>query len=221
MGEELEFRELLKDKKIPILVLDQKWHRLFDAEGKPKRVKVLEKQLNQLLARQGRLTQETKELKRLKSTLMGNIMINMEGTGENVSALFKKKLDEDKRLIGEINQRLEKYEEELADIPIKLDEYNKELMILSMEYCYDTLRSNSEEINEISQWIKQVRIDLKKNILIKQNREINSRAIYSYLHDIFGPGVVDMFDLKNSDIQLSIPDKRDVDEYTEITKDIR
>ena len=58
-----------------------------------------------------------------------------------------------------------------------------------------------EEIKEIDAWIKQVRIDLKKNIIKKQNREINSKEIYSYMHDIFGAEIIDVFDLKEEEEQ--------------------
>ena len=37
-------------------------------------------------------------------------------------------------------------------------------------------------------------MDLKKNIIRKQNRDINNREIYAYLHDIFGPSTLDLFD---------------------------
>ena len=62
-------------------------------------------------------------------------------------------------------------------------------------------RTNDEEIKEIDAWIKQVRIDLKKNIIKKQNREINSKEIYSYMHDIFGAEIIDVFDLKEEEEQ--------------------
>ena len=50
------------------------------------------------------------------------------------------------------------------------------------------------------------RIDLKKNIIKKQNREINSRQIYAYMHDIFGAEMMDVFDLDNGDVDLRILD---------------
>ena len=62
-------------------------------------------------------------------------------------------------------------------------------MLLSMEYFYSKIRVNQEEAQEIDAWIKQVRVDLKKNIIKKQNREISNREIYNYLHDILGPEV--------------------------------
>jgi hypothetical protein len=41
-----------------------------------------------------------------------------------------------------------------------------------------------------------VRIELKKNIIRKQNRDINNREMYSYLHDILGPEVLNLFDIE-------------------------
>jgi hypothetical protein len=65
-----------------------------------------------------------------------------------------------------------------------------------MDYFYEKLRVNQQESTEIDEWIHQVRIDLKKNIIRKQNRDINNREIYAYLHDILGPQVLDLFDIQ-------------------------
>ena len=101
-----------------------------------------------------------------------------------------------KRLIDELNQKTEAAEEELLEIPKQIKAENSTLMLLSMEYFYSKIRVNQEEAQEIDAWIKQVRVDLKKNIIKKQNREINNREIYNYLHDILGPEVLDLFDLQ-------------------------
>ena len=63
---------------------------------------------------------------------------------------------------------------------------------------------NQSESKEIEDWINQVRIDLKKNIIRKQNRDINNREIYAYMHDIFGPDVLDLFDVQYEEV---FPDK--------------
>ena len=36
-------------------------------------------------------------------------------------------------------------------------------------------------------------------IIRKQNRDINNREIYAYLHDIFGPSTLDLFDIHYED----------------------
>lgn len=192
-----EFENAIRNKKVPILVLDQKWHRLFAIQGKTDEIKEAEANLNALLARQGKLNNDLKEYKKLKNKLMDNIVQNMDGSNKEITDEQRQKnQDDDKRLIDELNQKTEAAEEELPEIPKQIKAENSTLMLLSMEYFYSKIRVNQEEAQEIDAWIKQVRVDLKKNIIKKQNREINNREIYNYLHDILGPEVLDLFDLQ-------------------------
>lgn len=186
--DEESFKEAVRHAKIPVLVLDQKWHRLFALSGKPDEVKDLEKELNELLVQQGKLNNEQKELKRLKNRLMTNIVQNIDHAGDDAMA-------NDKRLIDETNAKIEANEDELLDIPNRIKETDAALMLATMRFCYTKLRSNSQEAAEISDWIRNVRVELKKNIIRKQNREINNKEIYSYMHDIFGKDVMDLFDI--------------------------
>lgn len=207
--EEKDFESALKDKKVPILVLDQKWHRLFALSGKPENVLAIESELNRLIERQGQLNNDLKDLKKLKNKLMDNIVVNMAGTHEeNSGAIESKKLEEDKRLIDDVNTKIEEAEDELLELPKLIRDKNETLMIATMDFCYDKLRSNMKEADEIAEWISQVRRDLKKNIIKKQNREINNRQIYSYMHDIFGPSVIDLFDLVQEDVDEKLEKKQ-------------
>lgn len=188
MKEQRDFKSALIGKTVPLLVLDQKWHRLFAVHGKTDEIKELELKLNNLLAEQGRLNNRLKELKKLKNRLLDEIVQGMEGN--------QTKIDENKCLIDEINDKIDECEETLMDIPREIRETNDALMLLSMNYFYEKIRVNQTESTEIEEWINQVRIDLKKNIIRKQNRDINNREIYTYLHDIFGPEVINIFDIK-------------------------
>jgi hypothetical protein len=195
-----DFKSALINKTIPNLTLDQKWHRLFAIHGKPDEVKELEAKINGLIATEARLNQRLKELKKLKSQLLNNIVQNMDNSKEGEAlALREKKQEENKRLVDEANQKIDECEDELADIPFQIREANEELMLRSMDYFYEKLRVNRAESLEIEEWINQVRVDLKKNIIRKQNRDINNREIYEYLHDIFGASVIDIFDIKYDD----------------------
>lgn len=196
MKDDEEFKKALTDKQIPVLVLDQKWHRLFAVHGKPEEIRQTESDLNALLARQGKLNEDLKQLKKVKKQLMESIVVNMDGTtSQHLDAQREKKLDEDKRLIDETNAKMEETEDELLEIPKQIRDTNRTLMLQSMGYFYEKIRVNYQESQEIDDWIKQVRIDLKKNIIRKQNRDINNREIYAYLHDIFGPSILDLFDI--------------------------
>ena len=185
MGEH-DYSAAIAKIKVPMLILDQKWHRLFALGGKPSTVKELETRENDLLKREAELKKELKDLKKVKENLMSSVMTNMEGTSDLVS----KKLDDDKRLLEECKERIDSAEDELMDIPNQTDEVNKQLMLASMDYCYDKLRTNSQEAEEITNWIKDIRVQLKKNVIRKHNREINNKEIYSYMHDVFGMEVL-------------------------------
>ena len=190
-----EFRKALEHKKLPLLVLDQKWHRLFAIHGKTDEIRNAETELNNLLARQGKLNSDLKDYKKVKNQLMDEIVQNMEGSDGNASDKEKVR-DKDKRMIDELNERIDAAEAELLELPQKMKQGNENLMILSMEYFYAKIKINTQESKEIEEWINQVRIDLKKNIIKKQNRDINNREIYAYLHDICGPQVLDLFDVE-------------------------
>ena len=196
MHSEEEFRAAVRNTKVPVLVLDQKWHRLFAVHGKTEEIKGAESEINGMLARQGKLNTDLKEYKKLKGKLMDSIVQNMNGTESGTDAVKEKKLDEDKRMIDELNGKIAVCEDELLELPAKIHSANEQLMLLSMDYFYAKLRVNQEEAKEIADWIKQVRIDLKKNIIRKQNREINNREIYAYLHDIFGADILNLFDIQ-------------------------
>ncbi len=201
---ERDFESAIAKIKVPMLILDQKWHRLFALGGKPDVVKELEAKESDLLKREAELKKELKDLKKVKENLMSSVMTNMEGTSDLVS----KKLDDDKRLLEECKDRIAAAEEELLDLPGQTEEINRQIMIKTMDYCYDKLRTNSSEAEEITNWIKDIRVQLKKNVIRKHNREINNKEIYSYMHDVFGMEVLNLFDMQNGDFYIGIADDK-------------
>lgn len=188
-----KFSEALLGKNIPILTLDNKWYRLLD-EGGRAMVKDLEEELNALLKRQGKLNTETKEIRRLKKKLMNDIVTKVDELSQSNNSKLEKEIEDNKRLIAECNEKLESYQEELIDLPRAIDQINIKLMLFTMEYCYDTMRDNEEQINAIAEWVAQVRVELKKNLVRKQEMEYKNQEIYAYMNDVFGAEVMDLFD---------------------------
>lgn len=182
----------LEGKKIAAVTLDHKWHQLFTRVDKTRKIIEKEQELNELLRRQGKCNTETKSIKKIKKKLMDEIVNLME----KQDAASIKKTEENKRLINECNEKMEQYADELLELPKQIDEVNKELMIETMRICYDNMRLNDHHIKEISKWITEVRVELKKNVVRKQEMEIANQEIYSFMHDIFGSDVIDIFDMK-------------------------
>lgn len=190
------FKPALSGRKIPVLTLDNKWHQLFTKAEPDRELKRLENELNTLLKKQGKANTEIKELKKLKNRLMGEIVhLADEATGGK-DKNAEKKLEENTKLINECNEKTQEYEDQLMELPREIDRVNKELMIKTMEICYDTLKRNKEEIDETSKWISSVRVELKKRLIRKQEQEQMNQDIYTYMHNVFGPEVIDMFDLE-------------------------
>lgn len=189
-----QFSEALQGKKIPILTLDNKWYRLLDEEAR-KSISGTEEQLNALLKRQGKLNTETKDIKKLKKKLMGEIVTMADEVEQNGDAGLTKKLEQHKKMVEECNERLEEYQDELLELPREIDRLNFELMLATMDCCYTTMQENTDEIQEISKWVKDIRIELKKQLVRKQEMEQRNHAIYSYMHDVFGAEVLELFDM--------------------------
>ncbi|MBQ8527623.1 MAG: hypothetical protein IJ429_04040 [Lachnospiraceae bacterium] len=201
------YKPALAGKNIPILTLDNKWHRLFTQTEISPQIIEKEKQLKELLKRQGKLNNECKKLRGIKTKLRDEIVSLMDGGNESAAA--QKKQEENKRLIEDCNDRLKADQEELLDVEKDINSVNYDLMLLSMEVCYEAIRDNTAEIEQIDKWINQMRIDLKKNVVRKQEKEIYNQNLYSYMHDIFGPEVIEIFDMKyNPAEKAPVKDKK-------------
>ncbi len=186
----------LEGKNIPILTLDNKWHRLFTQTGISDEILKQEEVVNELLKKQGKANNDIKDYKKLKQKLMNEI-VNMMGEDDKpVHEDFAQKQAENKRLIEDCNEKIDETQDRLLDIDTEIYRENRKLMLMSMEVCYAAIKENTEEIKVIEQWINEIRIELKKNVVRKQEKEMNNEELYTYMHDIFGPEVIEIFDMQ-------------------------
>lgn len=195
------YEQALKGKNIPILTLDNKWYKLFKNLADYPEILELVRQLNDLLKRQGKLNTETKSIKALKKKLMGEIVPMVDELEQNQDDSLEKKIDENKRLIEECNEKLDAYQDELMELPILIQNANHQLMLATMDYCYESMQSNTEDIIAIAKWITDIRVELKENLVKKQEMELYNHQMYSYMHDIFGAEVINLFDMKYNPLE--------------------
>lgn len=191
------FEPALIGKKIPILTLDNKWHQLFTQSEYTPEIKQMEHELNDLIKRQGKVIDENKEIKKLKKKLMDEIVVIADELVRDPSSKkLEKRQDECKRLLTECNEKMDANEEEMVELPRQINHLNKKLMLATMDVCYRRLQKSTQELNEIEDWIGNVRRELKKKIIRKQEKEATINKLYSYMHDIFGPEVIELFDMQ-------------------------
>jgi len=184
--------------QIPIVVLDERWHQMFNVIEKPKLVKDLEDEVNALLKKQGQVNNDLKEVKKIKNKLMQEIVEQMEVSGENSEKNQKrnKTMEKNQKLILECNEKLEALEDEQFEIPHKLRDANEKLIVAGMEIAYIHLQKGKEEEKRLTNWIAKARIELRKQMLLKQETEDNNVMIYNNMHDILGAQLMEVLDNK-------------------------
>ena len=191
-----KFKSALVGKKIPILTLDNKWHRLFTQTEFTSELKSMEKDLNDLLKRQAKVNTEHKELKRLKKKLMDEVVILADAMKDHPTKKHDKEMAEHKRLIEECSEKIDDCEEEMVELPRQINQLNNQLMLITMDVCYRKLKQSTEELSEIEEWIGGIRRELKKKVVRKQEKEAVINKLYGYMHDIFGAEVIELFDME-------------------------
>ena len=168
--------ELLKNsdvfKNIPILTLDERWYHLINEKNKTDEIAYWEKQVNELI-------------KTLKKQLINDVVENMED--DDSSRQKQKRMSQNQRLIQESNDKIASLEDELLEVPRELARANEKLLTETLKACYDRMNANTEDIEVLDKWINATRVKLKKNILIKQDKETVNNNMYSLIHDIIGP----------------------------------
>lgn len=189
------FKPALEKTKVPILTLDNNWHRLFTQTNATSEIKKLEKKLNELLKEQGKVNTEEKKLKAVKRKLMDEIIQLADRYDGQRDDAVQKTMDRRKEMVEECNKRLEDLAEENQNIPQEIEKVNYQLMLKTMELCYKRLEENRKEIEYYEKWIQDIRVQLRENIIRKQDRETSTYELYSYMHNIFGPNVIDIFDM--------------------------
>ncbi len=191
------YMSALEGKSIPILTLDDKWHQLFTQTEMTPEIEALADELNALVERDGRIRLETKKIKKLKKTLLSEIVpLRDKANKTGNSPAIEKEISERTRLIGECNDKLAGSEDDLLDLSRQIYDVDYKLMVATMEVCYERLHENTDYIKGLDEWISRVRIELKKNVIRLQEAEMENYNLYSYMHQIFGPEVIDIFDMK-------------------------
>ena len=190
----VDFSHLLIDKRVPIVILDERWHQLFHKQSKSRKIIELEKTLNNLMKQQGKLISDVKNMKSAKRQLMDGIVANMNVDSSPTGKLNDKKLAKSHKLIEDINNKLNNADNNLADIPYRIKETNANLVVEGMNLCYRKLDKNSSELTQLDQKIEMMREELKQMIGRKQDLESDNAVMYTYMHDVLGSEVMEMLD---------------------------
>lgn len=196
---EITFRDLKNMrafKELPILTLDQRWYQLMPEHKKTDEVRYWERRVNELLKKQGRVLEDIKDVENLKGILMDGIVQNMDETDEQK---HKKRMTQSRRLILEAKDKLDELRGKAEDVPTQLQRANQKLMIETVKACYNTINENEKDLDALDDWIEKTRVLLKKNLLIRQDKQDMNDGIYSGMHSLFGSELMTKMDRINED----------------------
>lgn len=194
--EELEQKIIhsLQNKNVPLLILDEKWLEIFPEHLQNAAIRSMVSELNDLLKKQGRQADEVKGLKRYKSQMMQEIVQYMGADESALGRLKQRKLDKNQKKILELNEQLQATEDSLSDMPYRIRQVNAELMVESTRVCYERFQTNKERLSELDGEVAQLREKLKLKLLEKQEREMQDSKMYTYLHSMLGPQLMEELD---------------------------
>ncbi len=181
-------------RNVPVLTLDQRWYQLVPEVSKTDEIKYWEKKVNELLKRQGQINDDLADVKKIKSQLIQSVVESME---EEDDPKHQKKMNQSQRLIREAKDKISDLESEGDALPAQLAEANRKLLVETAKMCYSRINENKEDLEVLDKWIDSTRVKLKKNLLIKQDKENINNSLYSGMHSIFGPEVMGELDRIN------------------------
>ena len=181
-------------KNLPILTLDQRWYQLMPEHIKTDEIRYWERRVNELLKKQGQVLDDIKGIEQLKGQLMNGIVQNMDEADE---MKHKKRMQQSKRLIFEAKDKLDELRGKAEDVPTQLQRANQKLMLETVKVCYETINKNDKELAVLDEWIEKTRVMLKKNLLIRQDKEEINDNLYSGMHAIFGTELMGKMDRIN------------------------
>lgn len=196
-SEHYDFSSVIRGKKLPLLILDEKWLQLFEIDKMPKDVKELQAKLTKLVIKQGGIIEEIAGLKRHKSQLLQEIVENMGIDDSAVGAMKARKMEKNQKLIAEIKEKLELNEEILDDLPEQMQRVNEELLIASSNICYSKLNEHVTAVKDLAEEINILNEQLMMKKIEKEEREESINRMYTYMHNMYGSGITEILDINN------------------------
>lgn len=185
--------DILKTKKLPIVLLDPLWHSAKEHIKSPVIDKAA-KELQELLKEQARLNTDYKAYTVIKQNFLKEILVLSEKVqvGNDDEAL--EGLDKlHQRTLG-ANQKLEEIEERLDSIDNEINDKNKEIISEMIAVGYGYIETYKERSQVLESEITALRLQMLQKTAQKKESEALLKDIYNYLHSIVGREQIEVVD---------------------------
>lgn len=190
--EEEEFLNRFRGVEAPILILDERWLRIFPEAYKTPEIKLLERKLREAFKYQARLTSDMEDAEQKKKQLMDRIIRFMNVA--QVSESEAKKQEKSQEYIKDINEQLSGMEMEYENMPDRIKELNEELLVESLRVCYRRMKDNKDQLATQKQLVMEARELLQERTERQKELRKENERIFSFMHRVFGSRIIEIFD---------------------------
>lgn len=189
---DLDEKILLKNK-IPVLIVDENWIKLF-GDVKFKNMESLKEDIRELLIKEGQLEKEYRKLEQEKTKAMKMILGISDAINNEEKNVDPSLLDEYKRQIENINEKLDNIKAQLEEVPEEIRELNFQLLKLTVDYGYKELKAKERKLKATNIELENLRENLRDLVNKKHDYEEWIDATYSFLHGMLGRQEIDRLD---------------------------
>lgn len=187
-------RKVLRKNNISLLMMDERWNKLFNTVAKSPAIAASEESVRELLKEQARLITESKEIAAAKKQHMDRIIKLTPAVFEKNDAEAQKEMQLCEKEIKKINARTAEIEKSLEEIPEKLQDANLGLLENTVNLVYFKIRADQKRVEELTAEIEATREKLKALIDEKETLSQDHTDIYSYFHDLLGADELERLD---------------------------
>lgn len=187
-------KSILRKNNISLLILDERWNKLFANTPKTSAIERCEQSLKELIKEEARLTAEQKEIAVSKKHHMDNIIRLTTDVYEKNDENAKKEMQASESEIKRINGRTQQIENELDEMPERIKKANLELLEHTVNLVYLKIRLATRRVEELEKLIEETKARLKGYIDEKESLSQDDTDIYSYFHDLLGAEELERLD---------------------------
>lgn len=186
-------KEILKTKKLPIVLLDPLWHSIREqivSESISKNETVLQ----ELLKEQGKLTNDFRDYSTVKQNFLKQILIlsgEVSGEGDISKIEELNKLHES--TLG-ANQKLEVIEKRLSEVETEIEKVNREIIEEIIGVGYEYVSLCKAKCNQLENEINTLRVQVVAKTNEKKKNELILKSIYNYMHSVIGQNHIEVID---------------------------
>ncbi len=186
---------ILKRNKIPPLIKDKEWIKLY-GDNLTKEMKKLMEKLKELVKEEKDLHRQIIVKRKEKKGLVGKILKLSDEANNNNNEVALLKLEETKNKLLEINDEIDEIQFKMEVLPKEIENINLQLLKETVLISYNFIKEDKKRVDYLDEEIKKIRKKIGEMFEEKFEKEERVNNYYMYLHHTLGHEETDKLDKK-------------------------